>query len=168
MQTYWKKMNKIIAFSLLALLWATSDSVNSAYAEGLPVLKDFTVEAKESAITQAPILLLFMSSTCPYCERVLREFLVPMQHDPEYESKVILRQIDVGSKARLLNIDGKKITPSALAKIHNVMAVPTVVLFDEKGNELARIVGLGNPDFYLSYLENAISESQAKILQNTK
>lgn len=166
MQTYRIKMNKIIAFSLLALLWATSNGVNAAYAEGLPVLKDFTVEAKESSVKQAPILLLFMSSTCPYCERVLREFLVPMQHDPEYANKVILRQIDVGSKTKLLYINGKKITPSELVKIYNVMAVPTVVLFDEKGNELARIVGLGNPDFYLSYLENAISESQAKILKN--
>lgn len=161
-------MKNTIALAMLVLLWATSDRVNFAYAEGLPVLKDFTVEAKESAIKQVPILLLFMSSTCPYCERVLREYLVPMQHDPEYASKVILRQIDVGSKAKLLNINGKMITPSALAKTHKVMAVPTVVLFDEKGKELARIVGLGNPDFYLSYLENAISESQAIILQNIK
>lgn len=159
-------MKQALAFALLALLWSTSDRVNIAYAEGLPVLKDFAADAKESTIKQAPIVLLFMSSTCTYCERVLREFLVPMHHDPEYADKVILRQIDVGSKTRLVNLNGKITSPRALTKFHNVMAVPTVVFFDGKGNELTRIVGLTNADFYLSYLENAISESQTKIKEN--
>jgi len=159
-------MKQTITATLFILLWTSVNWVPTAQAEGLPVVQDLTVEAKESISKQAPILLLFMSKTCIYCERVLREFLLPMQLDPEYVNKVILRQIDISSRHKLVNFDGKITSPRALAQSHRVMAVPTIILFDAQGKELTRIVGLLNTDFYLSYLDNAINESQAKIKLN--
>jgi len=134
-----------------------------AQAEGLPVVKDFTVEAKESREKQAPIMVLFMSSSCGYCETVLKDFLLPMQRDPEYGNRVILRQIETGSKDKLIDFNGSVTTHSAFASRHLAWGVPTVMLFDSHGNELTSIVGLLTVDFYLAYLDNAISESQAKI-----
>lgn len=161
-------MKQKITVALLVLLWATSNWMTIAQAEGLPVVQDFTLEAKESINKQAPILVLFMSKTCTYCERVLDEFLLPMQRRPGYDSKVILRQIDIFSSNKLINFNGKAISQSAFAKAHEVWAVPTVMLFDSQGRELTKIVGLLTVDFYLAYLDNAINESQAKIKTSAK
>ena len=147
----------------LFLLLAISGWMPFALAEGLPVVKDFTVEAKESREKQAPILVLFMSNSCSYCETALKDFLLPMQRDPEYSSRVILRQIEIGSSDKLVDFKGKTTTHRAFSSKHLESGVPVVVLFDSQGNELTSIVGLLTVDFYLAYLDNAISESQAKI-----
>jgi len=159
-------MKQIISVALLIWVWTATNWMPAAHAEGLPVVRDFTIEAKASKHKQAPILVLFMSQACPYCEQVLEEFLLPMQRNPDYAGKVILRQIDIGSSNKLVNFNGKITTQSMFAKAHDVWAVPTVMLFDSQGRELTKIIGLLTLDFYLAYLDNAINESQAKIKAN--
>jgi thioredoxin-related protein len=134
-----------------------------AQAAGLPAVKDFTVEAKESKKMQAPILVLFMSTSCPYCEIVLQDFLLPMQRDHAYDKRVILRQIETGSNAQLIDFNGEVTTQNAFSRKLNVWGVPRVVLFDGNGQVLTTINGLLTVDYYLAYLDNAIDESQAKI-----
>ena len=156
-------MKQTITMALFILLGSAASWVPTAQAEGLPVVRDFTVEAKESMKKQAPILVLFMSKTCTYCEIVLQDFLLPMQRDPEYKNKVILRQIEISSKDQLIEFNGNLTTQTAFASKHKAWAVPTVVLFDSQGHVLTQIVGLLTLDFYQAYLDIAINESQAKI-----
>lgn len=156
-------MKQRIAGALLLLASTTPCWTSHAHAQGLPPVTNFRLEASEAAKIKAPVLLLVMSKTCIYCERVLREFLLPMQRNPEYAGKAILRQIDIASKNRLIDFDGKATTQAAYAKAHKVLAVPTVLLLDDRGNELARITGLSSVDFYQAYLDNAINDSQEKI-----
>jgi len=148
---------------LLILLGAAAYWAPISKAAGLPVVKDFTLEAKISLEKQAPILVLFMSNSCIYCKQVLQDFLLPMQGNPEYDSRVILRQVETSSRDKLIDFDGKITTQSELANKHHARAVPTIVLFDSHGQELTRIVGLLTVDFYLAYLDSSISESQEKI-----
>lgn len=156
-------MKQTIHFALQVLILSISGLAVAAQAEGLPSVQDFRIEAKESFDKQAPILVLFMSNTCPYCEIALQDFLLPMQRDPAYKNKVILRQIEIGSTAKLLDFNGKVTNQSAFASARKIRAVPTVMLFDSKGQVLTTIVGLLTVDFYAAYLDNAINESQAKI-----
>jgi len=132
-------------------------------AAGLPVVKDFTVEAKDAQTRQVPILVLFMSETCEYCETVLEKFLLPMQRDPEYNDKVILRQIESSSGDALIDFDGKATTYSRFSRRHKVGGVPNVMLFDSNGRMLTSIEGLLTVDFYYVFLVDAIDESLAKI-----
>lgn len=156
-------MKQTITLALLILLGPAASWMPAAQAGGLPDVQDFRVEAKESRDKQAPILVLFMSDGCPYCEQALKEFLLPMQRDREYDSKVILRQIKIGSKNTLIDFNGKITSPNVFARANKVWAVPTVVLFDSQGHVLTQIVGLLTLDYYLAYLDIAINESQAKI-----
>lgn len=156
-------MKPAIRFLLQTLLLCLSSWIFLAHADKLGGVQDFTVEAKVSADKQMPILVLFMSPSCPYCDVVLEEFLLPMQRNHEYDNKVILRQIDIGSKDKLIDFNGKTTTQSAFARAHKAWAVPTVMLFDSNGRVLTSIVGLLTVDFYLAYLDRAISESQDKI-----
>lgn len=143
---------------LATLFWPTSSQAGS-----LPVVRDFTQEAKESASKQAPIMVLFMSRSCTYCEVVLNDFLLPMQRDSSYDNKVILRQIETYSKDKLIDFNGKETTLNAFAASHKVWAVPTVLVFDSKGKVMSSIVGLLTVDFYLAYLDIAINDAQDKI-----
>ncbi len=134
-----------------------------AQATGLPVVKDFTVEAKDAQRRQVPILVLFMSESCSYCETVLEEFLLPMQRDPEFKDKVILRQIEISSRDELIDFDGKATTYSRFSGRHKVSGVPNVMLFDGNGQMLTFIEGLLTVDFYYAFLVDAIDESLARI-----
>jgi len=148
--------------ALLSLVAAISCG-SIAQAAGLPVVKDFTVEAKDAHTRQVPILVLFMSDSCSYCETVLEEFLLPMQRDPEYRDKVILRQIESSSRDELIDFDGKATTYSRFSSRHKVSGVPNVMLFDGNGQMLTFIEGLLTVDFYYAFLVDAIDESLAKI-----
>jgi len=156
-------MSRIKLLALLFLTYSSASSIPAAQAEGLPTVQDFTVEAKASTTKQAPIMVLFMSKTCKYCEIVLQDFLLPMQRDHEYDNKVILRQIEFNSKNKLIDFNGKVTSQSAFASKYKVWAVPTIILFDGQGRELTKIVGLLTLDYYSAYLDDAIDESQAKI-----
>ena len=156
-------MKRMYALALLFITFTTAYWLQPALAGNLPVVHDFTVEAKESSQKKAPILVLFMSSTCHYCKTVLRDFLLPMQSNPEYTNKVILRQIEISSKDKLIDFNGEITSQREFSSRHKVWAVPTVILFDSKGRVLTSIVGLLTVDYYLSYLDNAINESQEKI-----
>ena len=147
-----------------SFLFASSVFFSSlSMAEGLLVVQDFTLEAKISVKKEAPSLVLFMSKSCVYCEKVLQDFLLPMQRDHAYDDKVILRQIETGSTAKLIDFDGKVTTHRAFSIQHKASAVPTVMLFDGRGRMLTQIVGLLTADYYLAYLDIAINESQDKI-----
>jgi thioredoxin-related protein len=161
-------MKHTVTLALLIVVATTASWMPATQAEGLPVVKNFTLEAKESRAKQAPIMVLFMSNTCTYCEKVLQDYLLPMQRDHEYDNKVILRQIEISSHDKLIDFNGKVTSQSAYSSSHKIWAVPTIMLFDSQGHELTSIVGLLTVDFYLAYLDNAINESQAKIKAKAK
>ena len=108
--------------------------------------------------------MLFSRRNCAFCDQVLREFLVPMQHNEEYDTKVIMRQIDVGSSAKLRLFSGKNTTQKLFAKENNIFLTPTIKLFDAEGNELAEpLIGLTTPDYYGGFLDQRIDEALAKV-----
>ncbi len=155
-------------FISLILLHLSFCWVSLSNAEGLPVVRDLTIEAKASQKQQAPILVLFMSKYCTYCEQALQDYLLPMYRDPEYKGKVILRQVETGSAERVVDFKGKVTTQRELASRYRAWTVPTIILFDSKGQELNRIVGLLTADYYLAHLDRAIDEAQIRIKAEAK
>jgi thioredoxin-related protein len=157
-------MNPVFRHSLNTFfLVAAINCWSMAVAAGLPVVKDFTVEAGDARKQQVPILVLFTSETCDYCKTVLEDFLLPMQRDPEYKNKVILRQVESTSQDELIDFDGKATTYRKFSTRHEVWGVPNVMLFDSNGQVLTSIEGLLTVDFYYAYLVAAIEESLEKV-----
>ncbi len=150
--------------SLFALLIATATGCWSApHDAGLPVPQDFTAEAGEARDKQVPVLVLFMSEGCTYCETALEDFLLPMQRDSEFRGKVILRQIETDSGDALIDFEGNATTYKRFSARHGVSVVPNVTLFDSSGQVLTRIEGLLTADFYYGFLVQAIDESLEQI-----
>lgn len=132
-------------------------------ASGLVRAKDFQADARLAAQRQVPILVLFTSPTCPYCEVVKRDYLVPMHRDRANRNRVIIRELSVGSNAPITGFDGKPLTEAAFAAAHRVFVVPTVMVFDPRGEPVGEpIIGVLIPDFYYGYLEAAIEAGLAR------
>ena len=157
-------MTRLIAACALILAWGMTLSGTASAGNSLVHATSFKADARAAAQKKIPILVLFSSPGCPYCERVKREYLVPMQQDPAYRNKVIIREVTVGANAPLTDFDGTVITEGAFAAFNNVFMVPTVKVLDTHGNEASEaIVGLLIADFYFGYLEAAIEEGTRKV-----
>jgi thioredoxin-related protein len=133
-------------------------------ADGLVHAKDFQADARTAAKRRVPIMVVFTTPGCSYCERVKREYLVPMHQDPAYRNRVIFREVTMGATTPLTGFDGAPTTEGAFAAGHKVFMVPTVMVFDTHGVATSEaIVGLLIPDFYFGYLEAAIDEGVRKV-----
>lgn len=134
------------------------------YAADVPMPDNLKLEARAAIERKVPIMLVFTSPHCPYCERVKQEYLIPMAADPVWRGKVIIRQIEAGSDWSLIGFDGKKTTHGAFAAGQRIKMVPTVIVVGADGKALAEpIVGLLAPEFYYGYLQNAVEEGLGKI-----
>jgi len=152
-----------LGLGLASLAWIAVAGAAAGSGE-LPYATDLTREAETSQLRQIPILILFTVPKCAYCERVRQEFLLPMQRNPEYAGKVIMRQVDMRSRDKLIDFTGRATTHAQFSRHHKIALTPTIKLFDAAGNSLTEpLVGLSTPDFYGAYLDRAIDEALAKI-----
>ncbi|MFN3397323.1 MAG: thioredoxin family protein [Sulfurimicrobium sp.] len=152
-----------LGLGLAILAWIATASAAPGRDE-LGFATDLTQDAEVARTRQIPILILFVAPNCSYCERVKHDFLLPMQHNPEYANKVIFRQLYLKSGNTLLDFDGKRISHTRFAKQHKIKFTPTINLLDADGNLLAEpLVGLSTPDFYGAYLDAAIDAALAKM-----
>jgi thioredoxin-related protein len=145
----------------LILAWGV---LPAGAASGLVHAKNFQADARNAAKRKVPVMVLFTTPSCPYCEQVKREYLLPMQKDPAYRARVIIREVTINSTAPLTGFDGTLTTEGAFAAAHKVYLVPTVMVFDTQGNPASEpVVGLLIPDYYFGYLMSAIDEGQRKV-----
>jgi thioredoxin-related protein len=157
-------MRRLIVAWALILAWGLTLSGAAGAAGGLVHAQDFKTDARDAAKRQVPILVLFTSPGCHYCERVKREYLIPMQKDAAYRKKALIREVTMGATTPLTDFGGGTTTEGAFAVAHKVFMVPTVIVLDTRGNDASEaIVGLLAPDYYFSYLEAAIDEGLRKV-----
>lgn len=157
-------MMRLIAAWGLILAWGLTLPAAADAAAGLVHAANFQADAQTASKRRIPILVLFTTPSCPYCEQVKREYLVPMHADRAYRNRVIIREVTVNATKPLTGFDGTPTTEGAFAAAHKVFMVPTVMVFDTRGAAASEaIVGLLIPDYYFGYLEAAIDEGINKV-----
>ena len=149
---------------VIILAWFTATGAGAQDKAEIPPVRNFTLEAANARSKNVPILVLFSRHNCAFCTQVLQEFLLPMRRNAEYESKVVMRQIDVGSSAPLVAFSGKTTTHARFAREHRIKLTPTIKLFDAEGRELTEpLIGLTTPDYYGGFLDQRIDAALAKV-----
>ncbi|HVF65948.1 MAG TPA: thioredoxin fold domain-containing protein [Casimicrobiaceae bacterium] len=134
-----------------------------ARAHTLPLATNLAEDAEVGARGRKPILLFFDREECPYCERALREYLVPLSRD-EWKDRALFRQVEMDRALPVIDFDGRPTTHAALAARYKATLSPTVLVVDGKGTPLSGpLVGLMTVDFYGSYLENALTEASKRM-----
>jgi thioredoxin-related protein len=126
--------------------------------------RDLAADARLASQRKIPLLVLFSETGCPWCERARQEFLLPMQRNPEYQAKVMMREVGVDSQAVLTDFAGKKTTHAEFARRHSVTMMPTVMLLGSRGETLAEaLVGFSGADYYGYFLDQRIDSALAQL-----
>jgi thioredoxin-related protein len=130
----------------------------------LPAATDLAADGAAAARARIPMLLFFDRGDCPYCERALREFLVPMAADASWRDRAIYRQVEIDRATPVVDFAGAATTHAALAARYHAALAPTVLVVDPRGEPLGSpLVGLLTVDFYASYLEAAVDAGLRRL-----
>ena len=134
-----------------------------AYAQ-MTEARDLGADARQAAERGVPLLLLFSEAGCRWCARARQEFLLPMQRNPEYQGKVMMREVGTDNSAALVDFAGKTTTQAEFARRYRVLMVPTVMLFGAAGVSLAEpLVGFRTADYYGYFLDQRIDSALAQL-----
>jgi thioredoxin-related protein len=135
-----------------------------AAASTTPLAVDLQADGRLARETGRPVLVFFMSSSCPYCEEVRSLYLDPMVRSGSHDDRLIIRMVDINSAAPLRDFAGNRIGHDRFASDHGASFTPVLKFFDDQGKELVpELLGYTSPDFYLFYLEQAIDRSVAAL-----
>ncbi len=158
----WHKSSLINAINALCILtWLITPF---AQAQALPPAANLAADAVQARSLHAPVLILFSEAGCPWCERVRREYLAPMQNDPVYRERVLIREVDIASGAALTDFLGRATTQREFASRFHVRKVPVVAILGADGQLIGEpMVGMALPDFYQFYLDDAISKGRDQL-----
>jgi thioredoxin-related protein len=136
----------------------------TAHRSNLPLATDLAADAAASRRGKVPIFLFLDRYDCPYCERALAQYVVPMSLELPWRDRALFRQIEIDQALPLVDFDGSPSTHRAVAARYRVSLTPTVVVVDGAGRTLgAPVVGLLTADFYAAYLESAIEAGAGKL-----
>jgi hypothetical protein len=129
----------------------------------LDAARDLSIDGQVSRRERKPILLFFDRLECPYCERALREYLVPLSRE-NWRDRALFRQIDIDRPLPLVDFDGTPTTHDRVAARYRVRLSPTVIVVSGDGTVLSGpLVGLMSVDFYGAYLERALEDARRKL-----
>jgi thioredoxin-related protein len=147
---------------LLGLAFWTQASV--VLGSDLPAAADLRTEAEQAGRLGGPLIVLFSRRDCKYCETVRRDYLKPLENNPQYRNKLLVRQVNQDSDAALTDFRGESTTHARFTGGEKIKLVPVVAFYGQDGKRLAEsIVGARLPDFYPSYLDDAIERSIANL-----
>lgn len=135
----------------------------SAAAQLLPA-ENLAQSAATAQSRRVPILIAFMQQSCPYCAVARRDYLIPLQADPQWKNRVLIREIDVDRGTEMRDFAGTATTHRAFARSHNITRVPTLIVFDGDGKPVGQpVTGLLSEDFYRLYIEQAIEAGLTRM-----
>lgn len=150
---HWKRRAGALILAWLPLL--------ALAATDLPAAVDLRAEAARAAASGGPLIVIYSRADCKFCEAVKRDYLKPLAADPRYRDRIVVRQVNQdGDSQGLTDFQGKAATHAQVAAAEKVKLVPVVAFYGPDGRRLADpIVGARLPDFYQSYLEDAVEKS---------
>lgn len=157
----WRALRALrIGCAAILAFWACA----AAAVEPVPFARDLAADGRAARESGRVIVVLYSTADCPYCRKVRKGFLEPMQASAEAAKQVVLREIDVESGRHVVGFDGNPTTHAALAKGRKARIVPYVVFLGPQGEPLAEpLVGISSTDLYGGLLERRIETARAKL-----
>ena len=159
------KTRSLLFAMLLAL---TVLSAQADVDRKVPVVHDFAALAQDAGGRGLPILLVVSQTECGYCERLKSDLLEPMRISGDYDSKVIIRELNIDAGETVADFAGLRRSAQDMASDYRAWVTPTLLFLDPQGKQIAdRIRGYNTPDLFPGYVDNAIDEA-GKVLRAAK
>lgn len=106
-----------------------------------------------------PLLVLASTEGCAWCKLVRENYLEPLRREQGLQAV----QLDLGSRAGLVDFAGAASTHEELLRRWRVQVAPTLLFFGRDGREVAaRLVGMA-PDFYGAYLDQRLAAARRSL-----
>jgi len=155
-------MNKQSLFLASLLLLFASGFASSEVLKC--TANDWTQVAQAAQDGNAPILILYTSDECPYCDRLKEEVLQPMfRNDPDSHLAVV-REVDINKGGKMTDFDGERIRSRYFRKRYKVYAAPTLLILDASGNPISKpFIGYNSKEEYAPMLESALEKSRGLL-----
>lgn len=135
----------------------------------LPAPTDLRHDAQRVRQTREPLIVLFSLPGCPYCKQVRESYLAPLLREPPPGHPVLIREVDITSKAPMTGFQGEALTQAQFAARYKVRATPVVLMLDAQGAPLADpLVGGDTAGFYGAYFDNALAKSRKSLAAPAK
>jgi len=104
------------------------------------------------------ILIFLHLEDCPWCHFVIDEVLNSMSEMKEYTDNLIIKSVEINAGYSLVDFNKKYISANNFAFNYDVNFYPTILLFDENGMLLEKIIGVANKDFYWNDLDKIFTK----------
>ena len=150
----------------LLILVFLAVAIESAAQGELRMANDLHDLGRESDLRKIPVVLVFSSAHCEYCDLVQNEFLNHLSTDPAFMHRLLLRKVRMDSVRPLLDFSRQSITDAASTEQRAIALVPTIQFTGGVGDILVEdIVGVTTLVFSGAYLEQAIEQSLSTLRQ---
>ncbi len=138
------KFGFLCSLVLSVCLWSPVQASST-----IKTVKDFRELQQQASREKLPVLLLFTSEGCDYCEAIRVNYLNPMIGSGEYQNTILFRQLHMDEFSLLRDRQGKLVGGDQLALQFSVDVAPTILFLNAEGKEIAeRIVGLSGVDYF--------------------
>ncbi|MDP3701371.1 MAG: hypothetical protein Q8R72_10755 [Hylemonella sp.] len=135
-------------------------ALTPARAAELPAAHNLKDELASALARREPLVLMVSLEGCAFCKIVRNNYLAPMHQ----EERLHVAQVDMRTRTRVLDFQGKAVTHDDLARQWKIRIAPTVLFFGRGGAEVAeRLVGGYIQDFYGAYLDQRLAQARASI-----
>ena len=153
--------NSLLVFILSLLMIAGPVAGDTA------VMKRVADLRHEASVARADNLILvleFSSEDCSYCRKLENLFLVPMQRNAEYDTKILIRTVSLDSFETLVDFNGQTVSTGEFASRYEVSLTPTLIFLNAEGKEMSdKLVGIWSEDFYGGFIDSRIEEAREKL-----
>ena len=106
------------------------------------------------------MVLEFAREDCPYCHKLERLFLLPMQRNADYDDKILVRSISLA----VIDFDGRSVATNEFAARYGVSLTPTLLFLNADGSEISeRLVGIWSEDFYGGFIDSRIETARDSL-----
>jgi hypothetical protein len=154
----WAAWSRAVGVALLLIGAPAAHTAPSA----LPPARDLAADGRAALKQGVPVIVLVSLGGCPQCEVVRRSHLLPLLAARAEGAPPLVRQVELGGGAALIDFNGEKITHAEFARRHQVKIAPVVFFFDGNGKPAAEpLLGAMIPDFYGAYFDEALAGAAA-------
>ncbi len=150
--------------SILALIGIVFAGPVAGDSVSMIQVEDLRQEAETIRREQLVLVLEFSSEYCSFCRKMEELFLLPMQRNEDYSTKILIRSVSLDAYETLIDFDGRFISTQEFASRYDVSLTPTLLFLDADGVELSeRLVGIWSEDFYGVYIDERIDAARGRL-----
>jgi thioredoxin-related protein len=114
---------------------------------------DIREDIEDAAAEDKRLMIYFYQDGCPYCERLIRDNFAQQDIVDKTRGYFDVLAINMWGAREVTDLDGNEVTEADFARSLRVQYTPTLLMFDESGEVVARINGYFPPHRFRVALE---------------